>query len=168
MLALVDRTGTLLRRLDTQETIPPEADLKGMLSSMNFAGMNPADLPAEMRTHFILSLFKFVHSGQNLLLLEPGAGARIVEFSPGDQMRVVRLKLPDKQVADSILPSPDKWYVRTFPLGKTPNRICTRLILKPVRPLEKYARRAFQPPASRAQTEKAFMVCVGWTRSPMW
>jgi len=111
---LIDSRGKLLRDLDANSIMPTEQQLKTMMGGLNFAGPKPEDIPPSMRAGMMLGLFRPVHSNSGLLLLEPGAEARVVELLRNGDMRTVRLKLPKKQIADSIVTSRGRWYVRAF------------------------------------------------------
>jgi hypothetical protein len=111
---LIDSRGKYLRDLDAGSIMPSGQQLKTMMGAMNFAGPKPEDFPPAMRTGMVLSLFRYVHSNRGLLLLEPGAEARVVELLRTGEVRTVRLKLPKGQVADSIVVGRGKWYVRAF------------------------------------------------------
>jgi hypothetical protein len=118
VVALINNSGTVLRRLDTDEVVPSEEGLNEMMRATSFVGLKPQDLPPSMKMSVALSRFQFVHFGTKVLLLEPGPHTRIVEISPGGQARVVSVKLPEGQVGDSLLASRSSWMIRTYPEGK--------------------------------------------------
>lgn len=112
-VALVDDRGTLLRSLDADKVIPSVAAMSQMMSAETFVGLNPNTMPPSLRLSFLMSSFRFVHDGENLLLLEPGVGAKILDFLPDAEVRTVSLHLPQGQVAESLIVAPGKWIIRT-------------------------------------------------------
>jgi len=110
---LIDSRGKVLRDLGAGSILPSEEKLKAMMGGMNFAG-KMENFPAVARAAMVLSTFRYTHSNQGLLILEPGAGAQIVELLRTGEVRTVKLKLPKQQIADSMIAGRDKWYVRAF------------------------------------------------------
>jgi hypothetical protein len=72
--------------------MPSDEDLTAMLNSMNFVGMNPNDLPLPLKIPVVLSMFRPVHSNGGVLIVEPGAGARVMEILRSGDTRMVKLK----------------------------------------------------------------------------
>ncbi len=118
VIILINGDGTILRHLDTQEVLPSDQAVDQMMSATNFIGLKPQDLPPAMRMSVALSRLQFVHFGTKLLLLEPGPHPRIIESSPGGQIRVVSIKLPEGQVGDSMLATKNSWMIRAYPEGQ--------------------------------------------------
>ena len=136
-----------------------------MLQSVSFSGSKTEDFPAEMKLSLVISLFRFVHNGTKLLMLESGVGGEIVEFSPDSQVRVIRLKLPDKQVADSILSVKiDGWFV-PIPKEQILSQTCTKLIQKLDQHYVKYVLLAYPQQALLAQAKTDITDFAGLTRS---
>jgi hypothetical protein len=115
-LVLVDSTGTLLREF-TDSLMPSDEDLTTMLSSLSFAGKSPKAFPGFMEKAMVVSLFRPVHTNEGILLLRPGARARVLEILQSGEEKTVELKLPAKEVAQTLLASEGKWFVRTSPEG---------------------------------------------------
>jgi hypothetical protein len=110
---LIDSNGTIQRDFKETSLMPSDKDLTGMLTSMNFVGMNPKDMPPSIRLTAVLSLFKPVHSMSGVLMVEPGAGARVIEILRSGDTRTVVLDLPAHQIAQSVIVSKKGWFVRT-------------------------------------------------------
>jgi len=115
-LVLVDSTGALLHEF-TNSLMPSGEGLTTMLSSLSFAGKSPKDFPEFMEKSMVVSLFRPVHTNEGILLLRPGAGARVLEILHSGEERSVELKLPPKEAAQTLLVSDEKWFVRTSPQG---------------------------------------------------
>jgi hypothetical protein len=111
---LIDSRGKLLRDLSAGSILPSDEKLKSMMGGMNFAGPKMETYSPVERTYMTLSTFRYAHSNQGLLILEPGAAAQVVELLRTGEVRTVKLKLPKQQIADSMFAGRDKWYVRAF------------------------------------------------------
>jgi len=111
---IIDSTGTILRDLDNEGVTLSEERVLTMLSSIDAVGIKPSALPAAQRVPAALSLFRPIHSQRGLLILEPGRDSRIVELLHSGEIRIVRLLLPDNQIADSIIADRGSWFVRSF------------------------------------------------------
>jgi hypothetical protein len=111
---VIDSSGSLLRDLATDAMMPPDQKLKSLLQSLSFAGMKPEDMPPSMRISFALGLFRTAHSDQGLLMLMPGAETQIIELLRSGEIRLVRLRLPQDQIADSMITKKGRWFVRTY------------------------------------------------------
>lgn len=115
-LVLVDSTGTLLREF-TDSLMPSGQNLTTMLSSLNFAGTNPKDFPGAMERAMAISLFRPVHVNEGILLLQPGAGSRVVEILQSGEKKTVDLKLPAKEIPQTLLVSGGNWFIGTSTEG---------------------------------------------------
>jgi hypothetical protein len=113
MFVLIDSGGSIRRDLRETPLMPSEEDLTAMLASMNFVGMNPNDLPLPLKIPVVLSMFRPVHSNGGVLIVEPGAGARVIEILRSGDTRMVKLKLPPHQIAHSIMTNKESWFVMT-------------------------------------------------------
>ena len=91
--------------------------LQSMLRSSGYGDATANNFLPVMRLSMSLSLIHYAHVGTKLLLLEPGANAKIVELSPGGEIQSLSVKLPDGEVADSILPAQSQWMIRAHPSG---------------------------------------------------
>lgn len=113
-LALVDGAGTMLRRIDVDDLLPTGAGLSEIVSSRSFAGMSPESLPPAMQMNVAMSLFRFSHMANKLLLLQPGPHPKVIEFSASGLSETLQIKLPAGKLADSILPDPSRLLIRTY------------------------------------------------------
>jgi len=117
---VIDSAGTVIRELSPLIFLPGDADLREMLGSINSvngAGINPSDLPVPQRLSLTISLFRPVHSDRALLILEPGSVPRVIEISRAGESRVVKLTLPPNQIANSLLTTKGRWFLRTAVQG---------------------------------------------------
>ena len=113
MFVLIDSSGSIRRDLRETPLMPSDEDLTAMLNSINIVGMNPNDLPLPLKIPAVLSMFRPVHSNGGVLIVEPGAGARVMEILRSGDTRMVKLKLPPHQIAHSIMTNKGSWFVRT-------------------------------------------------------
>lgn len=112
VVALVDGSGEILRRLGTDALIPSGSALTQMMAAQNFVGIKPDAMPPAQRLFYLMNIFRFIHFGEDLLLLEPGASAKIVELLPDAEVRTIALHIPKGQVAESLIAAPGKWLIR--------------------------------------------------------
>ena len=112
MFVLIDSSGTIRRDLRETPLMPSDKDLTAMLNSINIVGGNPNDMPLPQKIPVVLSLFRPTHSQSGVLIVEPGAGARVIEILRSGDTRTVRLKLPTNQIAHSMMTNKGSWFVR--------------------------------------------------------
>lgn len=113
--AVIDDRGEFLRNLGEDPAIPKSQDLAAALASIHTTGQNTSRLPPSQKLATGLSLLKPAHSEHGLLLLLPGAEARVIELLRDGTSQVVKLRLPKGQFATSVFSSNGKWFVRTYP-----------------------------------------------------
>lgn len=117
MFVVIDSGGTIRRDLRETPLMPSDEDLKAMLNSTNPVGTDPNDMPLSMKIPAALSLFRPVHSSGGVLIVQPGARARVIEILRSGDTRVVKLKLPSNQIAHSIITNKGSWFVRAHLQG---------------------------------------------------
>jgi len=111
--AVIDDSGTIRRNLSEATIMPSDQEMTAMVSSIDIVGINPNEMPPSLKVGALLSLFRPVHSAAGVLILEPGAGAHVIEVLKSGETRTVKLNLPPKQVAQSIVTRKGSWFVRT-------------------------------------------------------
>jgi hypothetical protein len=119
MFVLIDGSGTIRRDLRETPLMPSDKDLTAMLNSINIVGWNPKDMPLPQKITAVLSLFRPIHSQRGVLILEPGAGARVIEILRSGDTRIVGLKLPANQIAHSMMTNKGSWFVRAHLVGSS-------------------------------------------------
>jgi hypothetical protein len=109
ILALLKADGTLLQFLDLTQ------DFADWVESVNTASIHrDPNAPPPLRKHFVLSpMTQFLPFHDNLLMVEEGSNLPIFELRDSGAMRPIKLKVPDKHVMDTLIPSQDHLYVRT-------------------------------------------------------
>lgn len=109
ILALLKADGSLLRFLDLTQDFNDWAD------SVNTANIHrDPNAPPPITKHFFLSpMTQFLPFHDNLLMVEVGSILPILELRDSGAMRPINLKIPDKHVIETLIPSQDHLYVRS-------------------------------------------------------